>query len=97
MTYPLPNAAVDLIKLKNGHLVMIYNDNNQGKRNPLTMRVSTDNGKTWPLARTIVNTPDDEQAYPYIIQTADGRINGVFTSKRRSVVNHFELDESDIK
>lgn len=95
--FPNPNAAVDLIKLKNKHLVMIYNDSNQGHRNPLVMRVSTDNGKTWPVSRVIVNTPDDEQAYPYIIQTADGRINGVFTSKKRTQVNHFSLDESDIK
>ena len=95
--FPNPNAAVDLIKLKNGHLVMIYNDSNQGHRNPLTMRVSTDNGKTWPIVRKIVDTPKDEQAYPYIIQTVDGRIHGVYTSQRRSVVNHFDMDESDIK
>ena len=94
--FPNPNAAVDLIKLKNKHLVMIYNDNNQGERNPLRMRVSTDNGKTWPRSKVIVDTPDDEQGYPYIIQTADGRIHGVFTSGKRSVVNHFHMDESDI-
>lgn len=96
-TFPNPNAAVDLIKLKNGHLVMIYNDNNQGERNPLTMRVSTDQGKTWPAARNIIDNPNDEAAYPFIIQTADGQIHGVFTSQRRSVVNHFVLEESDIK
>jgi predicted neuraminidase len=96
-TFPNPNAAVDLIRLKNGHLVMIYNDNNQGERNPLTMRVSTDGGKTWPAARNIVNDPKNEAGYPYIIQTADGQIHGVFTSDRRSVVNHFALDEADIK
>ena len=95
--FPNPNSAIDLIKLSNGHLVMIYNDNNEGKRNPLTLRVSTDQGKTWPLARTIVNTPDDEQGYPYIIQTSDGSIQGVYTSKKRTVVNHFVLSESDIK
>jgi predicted neuraminidase len=95
--FPNPNAAVDLIKLKNKHLVMIYNDSNQGDRNPLVIRVSTDNGKTWPIARKIVDTPNDEQAYPYFIQTADGRIHGVYTSQKRSVVNHFDLDEADIK
>ena len=94
--FPNPNAAVDLIRLKNGHLVLIYNHNNQGERNPLTMRVSTNNGKTWPNARDIVNNPTDEAAYPFIIQTTDGKIHGVFTSQRRSVVNHFVLDESDI-
>lgn len=95
--FPNPNAAVDLIKLANGHLVMIYNDNNTGERNPLTMRVSTNQGKTWPAARNIVNNPSDEAAYPYMIQTADGRIHGVYTSQRRSVVNHFVIDEDDIK
>lgn len=94
--FPNPNAAVDLIRLKNGHLALIYNDNNQGQRNPLTMRVSTDNGKTWPEARNIFNNPKDEAAYPFIVQTSDGRIQGVFTSSRRSVVNHFSLDEADI-
>jgi predicted neuraminidase len=96
-TFPNPNAAVDLIKLKNGHLVMIYNDNNQGERNPLTMRVSTDQGNSWSVARNIIDNPNDEAAYPFIIQTADGQIHGVFTSQRRSVVNHFVLDESDIQ
>lgn len=94
--FPNPNAAVDLIRLKNGHLVLVYNNNNQGARNPLTMRVSTDLGKTWSAGRNVFDNPKDEAAYPYIIQTADGRIHGVFTSERRSVVNHFVLDEADI-
>lgn len=95
--FPNPNAAVDLIKLKNGHLVMIYNDSNEGKRNPLVMRVSVDNGKTWPLSRKIVDDPKHEQGYPYIIQSADGSIHGVYTSHKRTVVNHFVINEGDIK
>lgn len=95
--FPNPNSAVDLIKLKNGHLVMIYNDSFYGERMPLTMRVSADNGKTWPHARNIVNKPGDTAAYPFIIETADGRIHGVYTSQERTVINHFVLDEADIK
>ena len=57
--FPNPNSAIDLIKLRNGHLVMIYNDSFYGERMPLTMRVSTDNGKTWPHVRNIVNKPGD--------------------------------------
>lgn len=94
--FPNPNSAVDLIKLRNGHLIMIYNDSFHGERMPLTMRVSTDNGKTWPSARNIVNEPGDDAAYPYIIETADGRIHGVYTSQERTVINHFVLDEADI-
>lgn len=94
--FPNPNSAIDLIKLKNGHLVLIYNDSFRGERMPLTMRVSTDNGKTWPAVRNIVNKPGDTAAYPYIIETADGRIHGVYTSQERTVINHFVLDEAEI-
>lgn len=94
--YPNPNAAIDLIKLANGHLALIYNDSFEGERMPLTMRISTDGGKTWPTARELVNKPGDDAAYPYIIQTADGKIHGVYTSQERSLVNHFTLDEGDV-
>ncbi len=94
--FPNPNSAVDLIKLRNGHLVMIYNDSFYGERMPLTMRVSTDNGTTWSHARNIVNKPGDTAAYPYIIETADGHIHGVYTSQERTVINHFDLEEADI-
>ena len=95
--FPNPNAAVDLIRLKNGHLILIYNDNNQGERDPLAMRVSSDGGKVWSKAKNIVSNPDDEAAYPFIIQTSDGRIHGVYTSQKRTTVNHFMLDESDLR
>ena len=94
--FPNPNSAVDLIRLSNGHLVLIYNDSFHGERMPLTMRVSTDEGKTWPSFREIVNIPGDDAAYPFIVEAADGRIHGVYTSQERTVVNHFVLDEQDI-
>jgi predicted neuraminidase len=94
--FPNPNSAVDFIKLKNGHLLLVYNDTNVGDRMPLTVAISTDGGKTWPYKRNIVNIPGDTAAYPYVIVAADGRIHGVYTSQERSVVNHFVMDEEDI-
>lgn len=94
--FPNPNAAIDLIRLRNGHLVLIYNDSFDGERMPLTMRVSTDCGKSWSAGRNIVNKPGDDAAYPYIIQTTDGKIHGVYTSEERTVINHFTIDEADI-
>jgi predicted neuraminidase len=94
--FPNPNSAIDLIKLHNGHLVMIYNDSFYGERMPLTMRVSSDNGKTWPKVRNIVNKPGDSAAYPYIIESANGHIHGVYTSQERTVINYFLLEEADI-
>jgi hypothetical protein len=64
---------------------------------PLTMRVSSDNGKTWPHVRNIVNKPGDDAAYPYMIETADARIHGVYTSQERTIINHFVLEETDIR
>jgi predicted neuraminidase len=91
-----PNSAADFIKLKNGHLLLVFNDNNQGDRNPLTVAISADNDKSYPHRRNIVDTPDDEQAYPSAIQTPDGKIHVVYTSQRRSVINHASFDESAI-
>lgn len=94
--FPNPNSAVDLIRLRNGHLLLIYNDTNVGDRMPLTVAISTDGGKTWPHKRNILNIPGDTAAYPYIIEAADGTLHGVYTSQERTVVNHFTFTEADI-
>lgn len=91
-----PNSAADFIKLANGHLLLVYNDNNEGNRNPLTVAISTDNDKSYPHRRDVVNTPDDEQGYPSAIQTQDGKIHIVYTSAERTVVNRVVFDESAI-
>lgn len=94
--FPNPNSAVDFIKLQNGHLALIYNDTNLGDRMPLTVAISTDNDKTYPHRRHIVNIPGDTAAYPVAIQTKDGKIHVVYTSQDRQVVNHVVFEESAI-
>jgi len=91
-----PNSAVDMIRLENGHLVMVYNDNNEGERMPLTVAVSTDGEKSWPHRRDVVNKPGDTAAYPNLQQTADGKIHLIYTSDERTVVNHLIFDEDAI-
>src|SRR5690606_16289924 len=46
---PNPNSAIDLTKLENGNLALLYNpdDKNWGDRSTLLLAFSTDNGKTW--------------------------------------------------
>lgn len=92
--FPNPNAAADFIKLKNGHLLLVYNDS-MNDRSPLTVAVSMDNDKTYPYKRNIVEGNDDF-AYPYAIQTKDGKIHIVFTSKIRTQINHAVFEESAI-
>ncbi len=91
-----PNSAVDFIKLRNGHLLLVFNDNNEGKRMPLTVAISTDSDKSWPHRRDIYNKPGDTSAYPCAIQAKDGKLHIVFTSGRRTIINHAVFEESAI-
>ncbi len=91
-----PNSAADFIKLSNGHLLLVYNDNNEGERMPLTVAISTDNDKSYPHRRDVVNQPGDTAAYPSAIQTADGRIHVVYTSGDRTIINHAVFEEKAI-
>lgn len=92
--FPNPNAAVDFLKLANGHLFLVYNDS-MSDRTPLTVAISTDNDKSWPHKKDIATGPHD-YAYPYAIQGRDGRIHLVYTSDERTVINHAVFDESAI-
>lgn len=91
-----PNSAIDFIKLANGHLLLVFNDTNVDDRMPLTAAISTDNDKTYPHVRNIINKPGDTAAYPVAIQTRDGKIHVIYTSENRQVVNRVSFHESAI-
>jgi len=91
-----PNSAIDFLKLKNGHLLLVFNDTNVGDRMPLTAAISTDGDRSWPHRRNLLNKPGDTAAYPVVIQTTDGKIHVVYTSQNRQVINHLVTDESAI-
>ncbi len=90
--FPNPNAAVDIIKLRSGNLVLIYNDCMHG-RTPLTLAVSKDGDKTWPIKKNLLADPKNDYGYPIILQGADDRIHVMYTSDKRGVVNHAVLGE----
>lgn len=92
--FPNPNAAVDYLRLHNGHLLLVFNDSMRS-RTPLTVAISTDNDKTYPHRRNLAEGPGDF-AYPYAIQTRDGKIHVIYTSQRRTVINHAVFEESAI-
>ena len=62
------------------------------RRTPLSLALSSDQDKTWPIRRDL-RTDDNDYGYPIAFQSADGRIHVVFTSDRRTVVNHAVFDE----
>ena len=90
-SFPNPNAAIDLLKLRSGRLMLLYNDS-MTARTPLTVAVSSDLAKTWPHKRDLIAGPGDF-GYPSAFQARDGQIHLVFTSDRRTVINHAVFDE----
>ncbi|MBI1790621.1 MAG: exo-alpha-sialidase, partial [Acidobacteria bacterium] len=90
-SFPNPNAAVDFIKLRNGHLLLVYNDS-MSQRTPLRVAISRDNDQTYPDRRDIA-AGRDSYAYPVAIQTQDDKIHLIYTSQQRTVINHAVFSE----
>lgn len=93
--FPNPNAAVELLKLRSGSLLLVYN-HSMDDRTPLTAALSTDGDQSWPYRRNIAVGPHD-YAYPFAIQARDGKIHLVFTSHGRTVIQHAVFDEAWVK
>lgn len=91
---PNPNAAVDFLKLRNGHLLLVYNDS-MSDRTPLTVAISIDRDRTYRY-RCNIAEGRNSFAYPYAIQTRDGKIHIVFTSNQRTVIHHAVFTEGAI-
>lgn len=92
--FPNPNAAVDFIRLRNGHLLLVFNDSHRS-RTPLTVAISTDNDRTYPHRRNIGEGPGSF-AYPTVLQSSDGKIHVIYTTDQRTVIRHAVFEESDI-
>lgn len=84
--FPNPNAAVDLLKLRDGRLLLVYNDS-FAKRTPMRVQlVEPKRGE--PV--TVADGPHG-YAYPYAIQSRDGKIHLLF-SEDRLYIHHVVLD-----
>ncbi len=88
------NAGLALVKLKNGNLVSVFN-NNPETRNPISAALSTDGGKTWPIVRDIEKSDDksDRFAYPEVIQANDGTMYCTYTNKHGINIRCAHFDE----
>ena len=73
---PNNNSAVDVVKLSDGLLAMVYNPvaGNWAARTPISVAFSRDNGLTWGHAHTLEHSLADKAgfAYPSAIRSADG-------------------------
>ena len=84
-----PFAALDAVKLADGRFAVAWNSNPDG-RNPLTLALSEDEGRTWPIRRDLV-TGQGSFHYPAMIQGLDGILHVSFTNNRETI-DHIALE-----
>jgi predicted neuraminidase len=85
-----PGAGIAMTRLANGNLVLVHNDS-PTERSPLSIRRSTNEGKTWSDPLHLESNPG-EYSYPCVLQTSDGRIHVTYTFRRYSI-KHVEMNE----
>ena len=80
---PNPGTAADVVVLKSGNWALVLNDVEEG-RHRLSVWLSTDEGKSWPYRKIIVNGKPGSAVrghYPAIIQGTDGKIHLSYTNQ----------------
>lgn len=86
---PNPNSGIDVVALRDGRIVMVYNNTTTG-RTPLNLAVSRD-GEHFGMFYTLEDQPG-EYSYPAIIQAKSGDVEITYTWQRKSIRHvHFPL------
>ena len=100
---PNPGSAADVVVLKSGNWALVCNDLEDG-RYRMSVLVSKDEGKTWPIKKVIINGLPKSRVqghYPAIIQGRDGvihlsytnQIEGIGGSKEAKNIAHASFTE----
>ncbi|HEY9291505.1 MAG TPA: sialidase family protein [Microlunatus sp.] len=107
---PNNNSAIQLLRLTDGRLVVIFNDatlerdqfrwvdgpdgpltRRKAVRTPLTLAISADDGRTWPIRRNLQNADIEYRdrpmgySYPALLQTSDGRLQAAYSMLRKTI------------
>ena len=99
---PNPGTSLEVVRLRNGDWIMVYNDIERG-RYSLVAAISDDEGATWKWKRHLDGRPDkasnDQYHYPSVIQAKDGAIHvtySYFVPAGKSI-KHVRFDEDWVK
>lgn len=86
---PNNNSGIDLVKMDNGTLALVYNPTRpdpgklKGPRTPLVLRLSRDNGLTWE-DELLLDEGEKQYSYPSVI-AKDSELYIVYTWKRERI------------
>ena len=90
---PHPGAGIEALLLRNGHLVMVYNDKEKDPRDNLAISISTDGGATWKWTRRLDELPEARFDYPSLIQSRDGSLHVTYSDNLKTIKHlHFNED-----
>ncbi len=79
---PNPNSAIDVVRLKDGRIVLVYNNTPHG-RTPLNLAISNDGEHFHDFA--VLEDEPGEYSYPAMIQEADGSLAITYTWQRTRI------------
>ena len=89
---PNPGAGIEAIALRDGRLVMVYNDQEE-ERDRLAVSISPDEGMTWEGTRHLENTPGGRFDYPSLVQSRDGTLHVTYSYNLKTIKHvRFNLD-----
>jgi predicted neuraminidase len=89
---PNPNSGIDAVALRDGRVVLIYNNAPSG-RTPLNLAVSTDGEHFRPFYT--LEDAAGEYSYPALIQAASGDLEMTYTWNRKTI-EHVHLPLAEI-
>ncbi len=79
---PNPNSGIDAVALKDGRVVLVYNNTTSG-RTPLNLAVSND-GEHFKMFLTLEDLPG-EYSYPAMISDSGGDLDITYTWQRKAI------------
>ena len=95
--FPNPGSGLEVIRLKSGNVILIYNDCIDDPRNSLAVSMSDDDGESWQWTRHIEHVNGYGRFdYPSVIQTRDGLIHVTY-SYNVETIKHVVFSEEWIK
>ncbi|WP_291986587.1 exo-alpha-sialidase [Luteitalea sp.] len=90
---PNPSGGIEAIVLRSGAVAVVHNDQTGRERDRLSIALSTDGGRTWPVRKVIVHVAGERFDYPSVIQARDGRVHVTFSDNLKTI-RHVSFPEA---